>query len=93
MKKIIAILFLSLICLTTIPGKLLAWNMGYELATDSEEPEKENKEGKKEVKEFTVSVHKPYSAPDLICNYKAHKAIIFPQPVIDKQTPPPNTAF
>ena len=89
MKKLIAILFLSLICLTTLSGKVYSWDMNYELAMDAEEGE--NKEGKKDSKEYTAyHSSKTFNATLARYFFKEHKAFIFPQPVIDKQTPPPD---
>lgn len=67
--------------------------MGYELSTDSGDPDTENKEGKKEIKEFTVTTpRKTYAVPSLIYSYKVHRTFISPHPVLDKQTPPPDPA-
>ena len=91
MKKLIAILFLSLICLTTLSGKVYSWDMNYELAMDAEEGENKNKEGKKDSKEYTASNYsKTFYAPLALYFFKEQKAFILPQPVIDKQTPPPD---
>lgn len=93
MKKLIAILFLSLISLTHLSGKLSAWDTGYELAIDCEEGETENKEGKKEAKEFIETAGKKLLSLSTLTNrYRRHLTLIFPQPVLDQQTPPPNSS-
>ena len=92
MIKLIAILFLSLICLTTLPGKMQLQDSSYELATESEEQEKENKKGKKELKEYTAHKYPPACfISNLSGCYKEHQALQFPYPELDQPTPPPNS--
>ena len=90
MKKLVAIMFLFLICLTTIQGRLSLCDMGYELLADTEEADSENKESKKEIKEFTVTTQKPDSGPGITYLYSLQRSCISPQPVVDQQTPPPD---
>jgi len=91
MKKLVAILFLSLITLTSLSGKLHLREAGYELATDSEELETQTKEKGKEVKEFTLHTLKKLSfSGRFTARYKRHEALILPQPPLDQHTPPPD---
>jgi hypothetical protein len=91
MKKLIAIFFLSLLCLTIVPGGTRLWDAIYEQGTENEDNVKVNKESKKEVKEFKITTHKKaYTALAFINCYKANETIIFPRPVLDKRTPPPD---
>ncbi len=93
MKKFIAILLLSLMCLTTLPGELKVSDAGYALIQDCEDPEAEGKEGKKESKEFTLHTYKkPLASPSLIFGYNVHQPRIYPRPALTKQTPPPDPA-
>lgn len=93
MKKLIAIFFLSLLCLVTISGEVNLCDSGYELVTASEFSEKEAKDGKNEVKEFTGNYHKnAYADLSLISSHKISKDLISPHPVPDKPTPPPDAA-
>ena len=81
MKKLIAILFLSLICLTTVSDKLSVQEIGYELTADSDETDPESKEGKKEIKEFTTPTEKrPFAGLLIDYRYKVSRTFIFPQP-------------
>ena len=93
MKKLIAIFFLSLLCLVTISGEVNLCDSGYELVTASEFSEKEAKDGKNEVKEF-MDNHSKNSYVDLalISTGNILQYLISPHPVPDKPTPPPDTA-
>ena len=91
--KAIAILFLLLLCLTSITGATRSGNNGYELQTTCEDTEKENKEGKKEIKEFTADTHrKAFAAHRPPCSYNIPETFAFPHPVVHRETPPPDPA-
>ena len=91
MKKLTALFFLLLICLTNLPGKLYAWDTGYEWFADSDETETESKEEKKEGKEFTSHAHKKLALPSLLSSIDfACGTFVLPHPALDKPVPPPD---
>jgi hypothetical protein len=91
MKSLAAILFFTLISLSMFSSLPLSWKKGYEVVADSEEKALESKEEKKEAKEFTLQhLKKQSGTPSVRCLYGVHEAFTFPQPVLDKHTPPPD---
>lgn len=93
MKKIIAIIFLSILCLATISGEAHVWESGYELISDSESADIETKEGKKDIIEYVENSNKNlYPAPGFMSLHKIHKDLIYQQHLPGKPAPPPDTA-
>jgi hypothetical protein len=94
MKKLVAFLFLSLLCLTTLSGAAKLWDTGYEQITDSEEPENKNKEPRKEIKEFTATCLKKQDWAPLLPKHRTEYAnLTAPQPVMEQHTPPPDPSL
>ena len=91
MKKLTALFFLLLLCLTNLPGKLHACDTGYEWFAESDETETESKEEKKELKEFTSQAHKKLPLLSLLSfTYLACGPFVLPNPSLDKPTLPPD---
>ena len=93
MKNIIAIFFLSLLCLASIPGQAILSETGYELISGCEIAEKEKKDSNKEIKDFINNSSKNLNAAlNIILIHKVSKDLIFLQPAPGKPTPPPDPA-
>ena len=91
MKKLAAIFFLLLICMTNVSGNLHACVIGYEWSADADEPETKNKGEKKEAKEFTsIACKNFYVLASVTLPYQICGVAILPQPTLDKPSPPPD---
>ncbi len=91
MKKLVAIALLLLVSLTTFSGNIKEWDECYEQMDDGKETCQDTKQKNKEIKEFTLAKNKKlFIQIQTIYRHAIQHVCIFPAPIINRQTPPPD---
>lgn len=93
MKKIVAILLLALMGFTIIADGMAFHAQKFEQVADTKESDKDCKDAKKEIKEFTAYLPKKLLLVNAATNaFMAHYSLLLPKPALATHTPPPNSA-